>query len=226
MTLKERIRSGAPFHIGMLPVDTTPEEVAARTTGKGWDLAFVDLQHTPYTEPQLAQLCRSAAAVGVPIMVRIHHACATWQIGRCLDFGAAGVVVPMCEDPARVADAVQHFYYPPQGSRSAGLRLAWGWDGSRTPAAYATWWNANGVLALQIETVRAVLDVRSLVRPGVDLLLFGACDLGFSLAATPDCPFASVAECQRHVVEETRGLDVRVGVADAPFGRFEADGAG
>ena len=41
-------------------------------------------------------------------------------------------------------------------------------------------------------------------------------------AASADRPFASVAECQRHVVEQTRDLDVRVGVADAPLGRFVA----
>lgn len=222
MTLKERIRSGEPFHIGALPVDATPAAVEERAAGQGWDLAFVDLQHSPYTEPQLAELCRSAAALGVPVMARVPHPSAAWQISRCLDFGAAGVLVPLSEDPARVAEAVQHFYYPPLGHRSVGLRFAYGWCGKRTPRAYAEWWNANGILAIQIETVRAVVEVRSLVQPGVDLLLFGACDLGLSLAASADRSFASVAECQRHVVEQTRDLDVRVGVADAPLGRFGA----
>ena len=224
MTLKERVRSGAPFCIGALPVDATPEAMAERAAGKGWDLAFVDIQHTPHTEPQLVELCQSAAALGVPIMLRVQHPCAAWQISRCLDFGAAGVLVPMCEDPAGAGDAVEHFYYPPLGSRSVGLRFAYGWCGKRTPRAYADWWNANGILALQIETVRGVLAVRSLVQPGVDLLLFGACDLELSVAATPACPFASVAECQRHVVKQARDLNVRVGVADVPFGRFEAGG--
>ena len=220
MTLKERIRSGAPFHIGTLAVDLTPDQVQARAAGKGWDLAFVDLQHAPYTEPQLAAFCGQATTLGVPLLLRTPHPYAAGQVPRLLDFGAAGVLVPMVEEPAVVDAAVANFYYPPAGKRSCGLRYAYGWGGDLTPRAYADWWNANGILALQIETVQGVLDIRRLVRPGVDLILFGGTDLSFSLQANPDCPLTSVAECQRYVVEQTRGMNVRVGVADLPFGQF------
>ncbi len=223
MTLKDRIRSGEPFHMGLLPVDLTGEEIRTQMQDQGWDLVLADLQHSPYTEPRLVAFCHAAAAAGLPVMLRVPHPAAAWQIGRYLDFGAAGVLVPMTEDPARVDQAVRNFYYLPKGVRSCGLGYAYGRQPDQTPRAYADWWNETGILALQIETVRAVQHVRSLVLPGVDLLLFGACDLGFSLDANPDCPFASVAECQQHVVEQTRELDVRVGVADVPFGRFVAD---
>ena len=222
MTLKERIRAGAAFHIGALSIDMTPGQMAAHCAGKDWDLAFVDLQHAPYTEPQVVDFCVSAAAQNLPILFRVEHPHAAWQLSRILDFGAAGVLVPMCDDPARVSEAVQSFYYPPLGGRSCGLRHAYGWQGKRSPRAYADWWNENGILAIQIESVRAVQNVRSLVQPGVDLLLFGACDLGFSIGATKDLYLSSVAECQQHVVEQTRDLDIRVGVADLPFGRFES----
>ncbi|MBM4081090.1 MAG: hypothetical protein FJ278_15410 [Planctomycetes bacterium] len=220
MNLKERIRSGAPFHIGALAVDLPLDQMEKKCVGKGWDLAFVDLQHSPYTEPQLAEFCKRATALEVPLMLRAHHPSAAWQISRLLDFGAAGVLVPMVETPETVAEAVAAFYYPPLGKRSCGLRFAYGWSANQTPRAYADWWNANGILAVQIETVQAVLDVRRLVQPGVDLLLFGAVDLGFSLQASPGCPFKSVEECRQHVVNETRGLGVRVGLGDGPFGRF------
>ena len=65
-----------------------------------------------------------------------------------------------------------------------------------------------------------MLDCRHVVRPGVDLVLFGANDLTFSLQASPACPFRSVAECQQHVAQELSGVDVRVAVADLPFGKF------
>lgn len=222
MTLKERIRSGEPFHIGMLAVDFSPAQIAEKASGQDWDVAFVDLQHAPYTEPQLAAFCRSAAALDVRVLARVPHPAAAWQLSRCLDFGAAGALVPMVEEPGQVAAAVESFYYPPLGRRSCGLRFAHGWAGAqKTPREYADWWNENGVLAIQIESVTAVVGVRDLVLPGVDLLLFGACDLGFSIQASPDCPFASVQDCQRHVVEQTRDLEVRIGVADMPFGRFD-----
>jgi len=221
-TLKERIGAGDAFHIGSLSLDLSADQIAERCTGQNWDLAFVDLQHAPFTEPRVVEFCRMSADHGISIMFRVQHPGAAAQLSRILDFGAAGVLVPMSEDPVLVAEAVRSFYYPPIGRRSCGLRFAHGWHGKQTPRGYANWWNANGILALQIETVEAVLNVRELAQPGVDLLLFGACDLGFSLEATPDCPFASVEQCQRHVVEQTRDLAVRVGVADMPFGRFGA----
>jgi len=222
MTLKERIRSGEAFHIGSVSLDLSGAELEQKAKNEGWDLAFVDLQHTPHTEPQLVAFCKEAAVAGVPVIFRVHHPSAAWLIGRCLDFGAAGVLVPMSEDPAQVADAIRNFYYPPLGGRSCGLKHAYGWQPGGDPRAYADWWNENGILALQLETVRGIQEVLELVQPGIDLLLFGACDLGFSIGASPDRPFASVAESQQQVVEQTRDLDVRVGVADAPFGRFDA----
>lgn len=224
MNLKEQIRSGAAFQIGLTSPDVTTEELAAKADGKNWDIVLVDIQHNPYTEPQLVALCKSAKSLNLPVMFRIPHPAATWQIGRFLDFGAAGILVPMTEDPIQVSDAIRNFYYPPQGGRSCGLSNAYGWAGigGKDPSAYARWWNANGILAIQLETVQAIERIRELVQPEVDLLLFGGRDMSFSIEAYPDCPFATLEDCQKHVVEQTRGMDVRVGVSNAPYGRFEA----
>ena len=40
MSLKDRIRSGAPLHIGRVAVDTTAAEVRAQSAGQDWDLVF------------------------------------------------------------------------------------------------------------------------------------------------------------------------------------------
>ena len=61
MTLKERIHADAPFSIGVLSVDLAPDALAARVADEDWDLAFVDLQHMPYTEPQLVAFCGECA---------------------------------------------------------------------------------------------------------------------------------------------------------------------
>lgn len=219
MTLKARIRSGEAFYLGFASLELSGAALGEKARQEGWDLVFVDLQHSPYTEPDLVAYCKAAANEDVPVMFRLPHPDTVWQTARVLDFGAAGILVPMTETPEQVTEAVRNFYYPPDGGRSWGVKNAYGWKGGDL-RTYADWWKAQGILALQIETVAAVRRIRELVQPGVDLLLFGACDLGFSLNATPDSPFASVSECQQYVVEQTRDLDVRVGVADMPFGRF------
>jgi len=223
VNLKERLHAGAAVHIGALAVDTPLDQLEGKIAGQGWDLAFVDLQHAPYTEPQWVALCQRATALGLPLMPRAPHPSAPWLIGRLLDGGAAAVLVPMVEAESVVEAAVENVYYPPVGRRSCGLRYALGWSGSGlTPRGYADWWNANAILALQIETVEGVLNCRRLYRPGVDLILFGSTDLTFSLEAHPEGPFRTVAECHQHVVSQMAGLDVRVCPADLPFGRFAA----
>jgi hypothetical protein len=66
-----------------------------------------------------------------------------------------------------------------------------------------------------------VKNVRKLVKQGVDLILFGAVDLMFSLEANMDSGFATIADCQRYVMEQVADLPVRVAIGDMPFGQFE-----
>lgn len=219
-SVKQRLHSGAPLHIGSASVEMSEAQLQQHVSDHPCDMLFVDLQHAPYTEPQLVAFCAAAARAGAPALLRLRHPQLVCQTSALLDFGAAGVLVPMTEHPATVTEAIEAFSYPPIGRRSVGLQHAFGWGAFSDPRAYADWWNAHGVLALQIETVQGVEQVRHLALPGVDLLLFGATDLGFSLAANPQYPWRTVAECQQHVLAQTCDLDVRVGVGDMPFGQF------
>lgn len=220
MTLKKRIHAGESLYIGTASVNMSEEQLAARAAEKP-DLLFVDLQHTPYTEPQLVAFCAMCARLGVPPLIRSRHPDLHTMIGSYLDFGAAGVLVPMVEDERVVERSVRSFYYPAVGDRSWFPQFAWQHQAAQDIREYADWWNANGILAIQIETVRGVHNVRSLVKPGVDLILFGAVDLTFSLEANPGSGFTTLADCQQYVVEHVADLPVRVGIGDMPFGHFE-----
>lgn len=220
ITLKQRIHGGEPFDIARATVHTTGdqlEELLAKTPA---DLLFADLQHTPYTEPRLVEFCAAANGLGVPVMFRMRHPRLAWLISSCLDFGAGGVLLPMTEEEKDVDAAIASFYYPPLGNRSFWPQFGYRKEEFPDFRAYAGWWNANGILAIQIETVKAVRNIRSLAKPGVDLILFGSTDLTLSLEANPRCALASVPDCQMHVLEATRELDVRVGVSDLPYGHF------
>ena len=121
------------------------------------------------------------------------------------------------------------FYYAQVGRRSSGgvARRNLGAFGEPTnPAsidrlAYADWWNSNGILAIQLESVEAVINARKLAKPGIDLLAFGPNDLRFSMESLPHSPFKTVDECIRHVLEQMRDSTVQVS-----FGGGERGGAG
>lgn len=219
-TLKQRIHGGGPFDIARAAVDMDVGQLQDLLAKSPADLLFADLQHTPYTEPQLVSFCAAANGLGVPVMFRVRHPRLAWLISSCLDFGAGGVLLPMTEDEEDVDAAIASFYYPPLGNRSFWPQFAYRKADFPGVREYADWWNANGILAIQIETAKAVRNIWNLAKPGVDLILFGSTDLTLSLEAHPRCTLTSVEECQTQVLQATRNLNVRVGLGDLPYGHF------
>lgn len=103
------------------------------------------------------------------------------MIGRLLDHGVLGVVVPMVDtaEDARLAAAAARF--PPRGARSAG----WGRIG-RADETYWHWVDDQVLLMVQIESALAVENAEEiLATPGVDGCWIGPSDLAFSLGVHP-----------------------------------------
>jgi 4-hydroxy-2-oxoheptanedioate aldolase len=220
--LKQRIRSGEPLAIAWAALSMDRNDLSDVLSGEAWDLVFVDAQHAAFAEADLVEFCRTVDDIGVPALLRIRHPRLAYLAGNYADLGPLGILVPLVEEQATVADAIEGFYYPPLGKRSWGPTHAYGREGITDREAYAHWWNTHGILALQIETVDAVLNVRSLVRPGVDLLLFGSNDLSFSLAAHADASLHSMEACWAYVRDHTANTGVRVAAGMLPYGRFAA----
>lgn len=220
--LKQRIHEGDALAIAWASLAMDREALVARLTEEAWDMVFVDAQHAPYDENRLVAFCQIAADVGVPALLRIRHTRLAYLAGNYADLGPLGILVPMVETAATVDEGVAQFYYPPLGKRSWGPTFGYGRAAFPDREAYAAWWNAHGILAVQIETVAAVQHIRALARPGVDLFLFGSNDLAFSLAHTPAHPFGSIEACWEHAIAETAGTGVRVAAGMLPYGRFDA----
>jgi 4-hydroxy-2-oxoheptanedioate aldolase len=189
-------------------------------------MVATDIQHNPYGEERLAAFCRMAGEIGIPVQLRIKHPRLAYLAGNYADLGPLSVVVPMAERRETAEEAVEAFYYPPVGRRSWGPDRSYGFREIRDRLKYAAWWNSHAILTLQLESVQAVTNARALAVPGVDMFVFGAMDLRFDLEKHPESPFQSVEDCYGHVVEQVRDMDVRVGVGDLPFMRFEQQAGG
>jgi len=127
-------------------------------------------------------------------------------IGRTLDAGFHGVVVPMVNDADAAAAVVDAVRYAPVGSRS------WGPNGSllRNPD-YRAWATGNVAVIPMIETVEAIENLDAIVStPVVDAVYVGPADLGITMGLGPtgsdgnevfDNALAAVVEaCRRHGV--------------------------
>lgn len=218
--LKPRMHAREPLHVAFGRLGLTADELAALWARDAYDLMFVDAQHAPYDDAALHALCRLATEQRIPVVMRLIHPRQVWQIGHFLDLGLTGVVIPQTESPEVVAEAVESFYYPPLGRRSFGPGRALGWSDHSQGHEYADWWNETGVLILQIETLAGVLDCRSLVQPGVDMITFGANDLELDLRRYAQPILPDFQACVDHVVAQCADLDVKVGVGTSPLGRL------
>lgn len=220
-TLKQRVHDGDVINFAGAPLTATKEALEERLRKDTYHMIGVDVQHNPYCEERLVEFCRMANEMGVPVQLRIKHPRQAYLLGNYVDLGLLSVVVPLVEREETVDEAIESFYFPPMGRRSYVSGWAYRFRQFKDRLKYAKWWNSNGILTLQLESVEAVTNVRKLVKPGVDMLVFGASDLAFDLEQHPESPLKSLQDCHVHVVEQVKDMDVRVGVGGQPFGKYE-----
>lgn len=183
--------------------DAVLAEAAATS---GYDYVCVDMQHgLQDLDLTIAMLQAMARTPAVPI-VRV-----PWNeqgiIGRVLDAGALGVIIPMVNSPEEARRAVAACRYAPDGARSFGpLAVA-----ARYGAEYLG--QANELVACipMIETRQAVEAVDDILAvPGIDAVYVGPADLSLTYGLPPAMdqpgePFTGALEtvvkaCQRHGV--------------------------
>jgi len=180
--------------------------VAEAAATSGFDYVCIDMQHglADY-EQTVAMLSAMARTPTVPI-VRV-----PWNeqgiIGRVLDAGAMGVIIPMVNSPEEAKRAVDACRYAPTGTRSFGPLSA----GMRYGGAYFGAANESVACIPMIETRGAVETLDDILAvPGIDAVYVGPADLSVTYGLPPGLdqqgdPFQSalatiVAGCERHGV--------------------------
>ena len=213
-TLKSRMGNGEVL-ISLRTSITLERSRLEDALGKGsYDFIYVDCQHSPYSEDQLVSFCATCEDLGLPVEIRIPHTRQAYLAGRFCDLGPAAILVPEVMHEHIVAEAIEFFYYPPQGKRSVGGAARYGMrKGTFDRRAYAAWWNERAILGIQLESVEGIINARHLAKPGVTYVAFGPNDLEFSLEGHPHFPLRTVDECMRHVAQQLAGTGIALGMA-------------
>lgn len=154
-------------------------EIMARS-GAAW--VALDAQHGLYDQGAIDTTVLALGSAGVPVFVRVADASPV-GIGRVLDCGADGVIVPLIEGPEQAAAAAAACRYPPRGSRSWGPITAL--FGRQTPDALQA--NENVMCAVMVETRGAIERVQEIAATdGVDMVFVGPFDLSLALGLDVD----------------------------------------
>jgi 4-hydroxy-2-oxoheptanedioate aldolase len=154
---------------------------SAELSGRaGYDWLLVDLEHGAGTEADLPAMLMAVESTGAAAMVRTQSG-ERLRIGRALDQGATGIMIPRMQSAAEVAEAVTYLRYPPTGVRGVALRTRGAGLGT---VAHADVGQINDRIVgiVQIESVGALNEVDAIAATdGVDVLFVGPADLSHSL---------------------------------------------
>lgn len=171
----------------------------------GYDWVVVDMEHGNTTEAELLAHLNAIEVSGSVALVRPQSG-ERLRIGRALDMGAAGIVVPRLDTVEQVREAVTFLRYPPAGQRGVALLTRGARLGTVNHAGVAAL-NDDIVGIVQIESPSALAAADELAAiDGVDVLFVGPADLSHSLGvpgqfANPiylDALRSVVAACRTH----------------------------
>ncbi|WP_219418604.1 HpcH/HpaI aldolase family protein [Pseudonocardia nigra] len=181
-----------------------PGSAAAELVGSvGFGFVVVDQQHGLIGDDALVPILQALDVTGTPALVRVTHNEPS-AIGRALDRGAAGVVVPLVDTAEQAALAAAACHYPPRGCRSYGpSRVAW--HRRRT----------EPLCVVMVETLAGLAALPEITAVGdLDAVFVGPSDLalttGRPLEAQDGDP--EYEEVLRGVAEQCRERDLPVGV--------------
>ncbi len=171
--------------------------------------ACLDQQHGFFDDLTLVDGFRAIERSGALPLTRVANN-VPWMIGKALDAGALGIIVPMVEDGADAAAAVAACRFAPSGTRSYGPTRAQVFDKRETARDYE-----DVICFVMIETERALANVDEIARtPGLDGIYVGPSDLALALGhpdvVGPESP--SLREPIERIAEACRRNGIVAGI--------------
>jgi 2-keto-3-deoxy-L-rhamnonate aldolase RhmA len=196
-TVLQRLKAGEPvLSLGVRSSRTA--EIARLAKSAGYGVVWVDLEHSTMSIDCAAQILASAVDLGLEAWVRVPER-DYGVIGRLLDGGATGIILPRVESAEEAQRAVAASHFPPRGQRSQIARLPQlGFQ--RLPAGELME-RADRLTSVHVllETAAGIANVDAIAAiDGVDILHVGLNDLSVDLGHTGQARHPDVlAACGR-----------------------------
>ncbi|MFL2665431.1 MAG: aldolase/citrate lyase family protein [Dehalococcoidia bacterium] len=200
--LKTKIHNNTIVVGARIPWNADSKQIDELLSLDDYDFISIDSQHSPFDESQLSKICEYAHTIPIPVHLRIKHSKITYLIGNLLDLGPSMIEIPQTEEITTVKDAVDNFYYPSKGKRSWGGEFRVGVDDRhlvfpadlKVRSEYMNWWNNFGVLMLQVESIKAIENIKKFAVKGVDCVSWGPNDLEIDRQANKNHPLSESNE--------------------------------
>lgn len=181
----------------------------------GFDWLVVDMEHTAQSAVLMADMVATVADAGTSApFVRVPTNSVEWY-KWALDAGAWGIIAPMVNSREEAHRVVEWAKYPPRGARSIGGAFGpYGFGITNWPE-YAAVANDEIIVAVQIESSRALEHLDEILSvPGIDVAFVGPNDLHAQLGLTPSTEGAEPAfvEALERIRAEARKRQIALGI--------------
>lgn len=186
-------------------------EVVEMLAFAGFDAVIVDLEHGPAGSADVLTVVSAAQGAGLFAIARLGSD-ADCEIGRILDFGVDGLLIPHVASSSHAARIARAARFPPTGERSINPYARGNKYGTGGSNSYE---DANARLALiaMLEGTEALASLESIGQtPGLDGLFVGPVDLSASLGFPGDAEHPIVVDAVRAVLTRITATGNAAGV--------------
>ncbi|MBX3031410.1 MAG: hypothetical protein KF809_14785 [Chloroflexi bacterium] len=208
-TFRQRVLAGETLfgtfsNIGALAA----AEIVARA---GLDWVLIDLEHGAGTEANLVPQLAAVSAAGATALVRVEQG-TRLRIGRVLDLGAEGVMVPQVADAAAAQEVAAWLRYPPAGRRGVALftrGLDYGTGGHTAVDVRNE--QVTGIVQIESGEAAEASDIIAAI-DGVDVLFVGPADLTHAMGIRGDITHPDYQRAIERVATAARAHGKAAGV--------------
>lgn len=175
-----RRKTAVGVALGSFVIESPVPATVSALALAGFDFVVLDMEHSTIDFSRLELLIAASQAAGLATLVRPWGE-DTGLIGKILDMGANGIMVPHVDSPERARAVVEQARYAPQGSR--GLCPLTKYDSLGEPLQAL---NDSTYVVIQIEGRKALAQMAAIAAvAGIDAVFVGPYDLAMSLGVPP-----------------------------------------
>ncbi|WP_457253639.1 HpcH/HpaI aldolase family protein [Pedococcus sp. P5_B7] len=208
---KEKLAAGQPVY-SMTVRLVRSTDIASIAYTAGFDSVYIDLEHSGFPLDALSQICMACNHLGVTPLVRVPGLDAT-LIGRVMDLGAMGVILPGVESADEARAAVSAVKHAPLGARSLAGAATQLHYRPLPPAQTVRELDQSSMVVAMIESQKGLAAADDIAAvEGVDMLLVGANDLSVELGVAGQMDDERIDKAYRRVLDVCRTHGKAVGI--------------
>jgi 4-hydroxy-2-oxoheptanedioate aldolase len=211
-SIKLRLAAGQSVNIFVLTAMPAPELIEIAALHGGFHGVWIDQEHAAATQERIQNLTLACRAVGFDSFVRL--ALTDYAtVMRPFEAGVGGIMAAQIQSAAHAKEVVAWCKFPPEGKRGVNMNNREGNYGLCDMAQVLKDANRDRWIAIQIETLSALKEVKEIAATeGVDHLFVGPADLSTALGVPGEFLHPKVKEAMGEVAAAAKSAGKTWGI--------------